>query len=436
MSQHPNSAHVLVAGGGPGGATVAALLARKGLRVTLVEKSRHPRFHIGESLLPMNMPIFERLGLLDEVMAMGQRKLGADFPAPNELGYGVFRFTRTLNPGTGYAVHVHREALDQLLFNHAAACGARTLQDTQVLGVEFSAEGVSARLRAADGSESVLPADYVVDATGRDTLLGTAMRLKRKDPDHQSAALFAHFAGVARRPGDDAGNISIYRFPAGWVWMIPLPGDCMSIGAVCYPEYLRERRGDKADFLLATLQRIPGARDRIKGARIIGNLHATGNYSYTCSRVSGHRWIMVGDALGFLDPIFSTGVYLAMDSAERAAEVVLGSLREPRREAALQRDYARFTRRGLQQLAWFIFRFTSPAMARLFAHPRDLLQVEQAMVSMLAGDVFDSPRVWWRLQLFKLLYLSTWVSLWRRSWRNRRTRRRQTAVVFDGEDLL
>ena len=218
--------------------------------------------------------------------------------------------------------------------------------------------------------------------------------------------------------------------------MIPLPGDCMSIGAVCYPEYLRERRGGNADFLLATLQRIPGARDRIKGARIIGNLHATGNYSYTCSRMSGHRWIMVGDAFAFLDPIFSSGVYLAMTSAERAVEVVAGCLAEPRREAVLQRDYARFIRRGLGQLSWFIFRFNSPAMARLFAHPGDTLKVEQAMVSMLAGDVFSSRRVWWRLQFFKLIYLSSWISLWRRSLRNRRTRRRQVGVVFDGEDLI
>jgi flavin-dependent dehydrogenase len=436
LSQQPTGAHGLVVGGGPGGSTAAALLARKGLRVTLVEKSRHPRFHIGESLLPMNMPIFERLGLFDQVMAIGRRKLGADFPSPNERGYNVFRFARTLNAGTGFAVQIRREDLDQLLFNHAAACGAETHQETEVLGIDFTPDAASARLRARDGTESTLQVDYVVDATGRNTLLGTALRLKRKHQRHHSAALFAHFEGVERRPGEDAGNISIYRFPAGWVWMIPLPGDCMSIGAVCYPEYLRERRGSNADFLLATLQRIPGARDRIKQARIIGNLHATGNYSYMCSRMSGHRWIMVGDAFAFLDPIFSSGVYLAMNSAERAVEVVAGSLREPRREAALQRDYARFVRRGLGQLSWFIFRFTSPAMSRLFAHPRDILQVEQAMVSMLAGDVFSSPRVWWRLQLFKLIYLSTWITLWRRSARNKRTRDRQVSVIFEGEDLL
>ncbi|MEJ0008024.1 MAG: NAD(P)/FAD-dependent oxidoreductase [Steroidobacteraceae bacterium] len=406
------------------------------MRVTLVEKSRHPRFHIGESLLPMNMPIFERLGVLEQVMATGRRKLGADFPAPNEAGYNVFRFARTLNPGTGYAVEIRREDLDLLLFNHAAACGAETHQETEVLSVAFAADSATARLRAADGTESDLTVDYVVDASGRNTLLGTALRLKRKHDAHQSAALFAHFAGVERRPGEDAGNISIYRFPSGWVWMIPLPGDCMSIGAVCYPEYLRERRGSNADFLLATLQRIPGVRERIKGASLLGNLHATGNYSYKCSRMSGHLWVMVGDAFAFLDPIFSTGVYLAMNSAERAADVVAACLREPHRERALHRDYARFVGRGLGRLSWFIFRFTSPAMLRLFAHPRDILKVEQAMVSMLAGDVFDSPRVWWRLQLFKLLYLWNWVSLWRRSIRNNRNRRRQVGVVFEGEDLI
>ncbi len=193
--------------------TAAALLARKGLRVTLVEKSRHPRFHIGESLLPMNMPIFERLGVLEQVLAVGRRKLGADFPAPNECGYNVFRFNRTLNKGTGYAVQIRREELDLLLFNHAVACGADAHQGTEVLGVDFAADAATARLRTADGTESTLRVDYVVDASGRDTLLGTALRLKRKNPHHQSAALFAHFAGVQRRPARMRETSASIAFP-------------------------------------------------------------------------------------------------------------------------------------------------------------------------------------------------------------------------------
>jgi len=434
-SQPLDEKRVIVIGGGPGGSTVAALLAKRGRRVTLLEKGHHPRFHIGESLLPMNMPIFERLGVLEQVNAIGTLKLGADFPAPNERGYSVFRFANTLDPGTGYSVQVPREQLDQLLFRHAAACGADTREDTEALRVDFDPDGATVQVRDEHGALTSLRADYVVDASGRSTLLGNALKLKRKHDKHQSAALFAHFSGVARRPGEDAGNVSVYRFHSGWVWMIPLPGDVMSIGAVCYPEYLKQRGGDNAGFLLKTLQRIPGARERMHHARIIGHLHATGNYSYTCNRMGGPRWLMVGDAYAFLDPIFSSGVFLAMNSGEQAAATLDRILDEPRREAALQRAYARHVKRGLDQMSWFIFRFASPAMARLFSHPRNVLQLERAMISMLAGDVFGNRRVWWRLQLFKLVYFLTSAQMWRRSVRNARMRRRQVTATFEGEDL-
>ncbi len=153
MSQQPTGAHVLVVGGGPGGSTAAALLARKGLRVTLVEKSRHPRFHIGESLLPMNMPIFERLGVFDQVMAIGRRKLGADFPAPNERGYSVFRFCRHPEPGhrLSRCTSGARSSIS-CCSTTPAACGAETRQDTEVVGIEFAADAATARLRAADGT--------------------------------------------------------------------------------------------------------------------------------------------------------------------------------------------------------------------------------------------------------------------------------------------
>ena len=209
----------------------------------------------------------------------------------------------------------------------------------------------------------------------------------------------------------------------------------MSIGAVCSPDYLKQRRGDSEGLLLQTLEGIPTVWSRMPGAERIAPVHATGNYSYGCGRMAGPGWTMVGDAYAFIDPIFSSGVYLGMHGAERAACMVDAALREPAREAALQRAMARSFDRGLRTFSWFIYRFTTPVMRRLFANPHNELQIEQAVISMLAGDVFDNPAVLRRLRLFRLIYAFNTVAMapqaLRDWWRRRRTRR----VGFSGETL-
>jgi flavin-dependent dehydrogenase len=426
----PEQCDVIVAGGGPAGSTAATLLARRGWAVTLVEKARHPRFHIGESLLPMNMPILQRLGVLDAVARIGVPKHGADFPAPTPDGYNVFRFERALDTTWSHAYQVRRDQFDKLLYDNAAAAGVAACDGHCITVIEFGRDAVVADVRTEDGRTMQCRARYLVDATGRDTLLGNQLRIKRKSRHHQSAALFAHFRGVARRAGADAGNVSVYRFDQGWIWLIPLPDDVMSIGAVCWPDHLRQRRNGNREFLLQTLHSVPALRQRMENAEIVGHLQATGNYSYSCSRIAGPRWIMAGDAYAFVDPVFSSGVYLAMHAAERAAEVVDGALREPARERALQRRYELEVRHGLRTMSWFIHRFTTPAMRRLFAGPRNILKVEQAMISMLSGDFYRDNGVLWRLRFFKLIYWIAAMGDLRGQVVSYFFRRRQAAAVF------
>ncbi len=428
----PSECDVIVVGGGPAGCTAATILARRGWSVTLLEKDRYPRFHIGESLLPMNLPILQRLGVLDEIARIGVLKVGADFPAPTPAGYNVFRFERALDPTWAHAYQVRRDEFDSVLLKNASGSGVKTFQGQRVTSFRTGSDSVLVDGRSDAGEPFRCAARYLVDATGRDTLVGNHLRLKRKSRHHQSAALFAHFRGVERRPGNDQGNISIYRFEHGWVWLIPLRDGVTSVGAVCWPEYLKQRQGDQRDFLMQTLLAIPALSGRLEHAEIVGNLHATGNYSYACTRMSGPRWVMAGDSYAFVDPIFSSGVYLAMHGGEVAAEVVDGTLRNPPRERTLQRGYERQVTRGLNTLSWFIYRFTSPAMRKLFAGPRNDWQLEQAMISMLAGDVFRDNGVRWRLRVFKLIYFITALGGLKEQALSYLWRRRQTRAEFTG----
>jgi flavin-dependent dehydrogenase len=409
---------VLIIGGGPAGSTFGSIIAGRGWDVTLLEKGRHPRFHIGESLLPMNMPILERLGVLEAVRRIGVPKLGADFTIGNSNAeHKTFHFREALGQSPALAFEVRRSDFDQILFENCKAAGVRTLEEACVRQVELMENG-SHRVAATDANGNKLEYEsrFLVDASGRDTFMSSANGWKKRNRKHTSAAIFGHFHGVTRRAGEDQGNISLYWFEHGWIWMIPLQDGVMSIGAVCVPSYLRTRRGSLDEFLLETLNSIPETRARIKGALSAMPAQATGNYSYLSERMCGPGYLMIGDAYAFIDPVFSSGVFLAMTSAEKgiaAAEAWLSGNQRAYRRAC--RRFESEMKKGLAAFSWFIYRFTTPTMSNLMGNPRNVLQVMQAVISMLAGDVFSNHRVRRRLLVFKSIYFASWMLTWRKS---------------------
>lgn len=397
---------VLIVGGGPAGSTVASLLREAGWNVAILEKERFPRFHIGESLLPCNMPLFERLGVMEKLREIGVVKAGVDFTLPHEDRFASLDFSRALKPTPPTAFQVKRSEFDQILLDNAARKGAQVFQDVRVTDVALNAAGPArVTVKGKGGESSVWTARFVIDASGRDTLLGRLLDLKERHPTHNSAAVFSHFEGVERRQGQQEGNISVYWFAHGWIWMIPLAGGITSIGAVARPSYFQNRNESSEQILLSSLALNPAAFRRLGDAKMMIPATATGNYSYMCRSMYGDGYLMVGDAFAFVDPVFSSGVYLAMQSALTGSEAIDAWLRDPRKGQVLLRRHDKLVRRAIRNYTWFIRRINKPALQRLFMGPRNARRIEAAVLSTLAGDVYGNKRLFVPLLLFKMIYL-------------------------------
>jgi flavin-dependent dehydrogenase len=423
---------VLVVGGGPAGSTIAALLAEAGRAVVVIEKAHHPRFHIGESLLPANAALFDRLGVRERVEAIGMTKYGVEFVSPDHEHCQFLEFGEAMDKSMPYAWQVRRSELDELLFRDAAAKGARTFEGQRVREVAFDAEGATAELELEDGTRRSWRARFVVDASGRDTLLANQLRCKEKNKRHNSSALYGHFSGAERLPGRLEGNITIFWFEHGWFWFIPLADGTTSVGAVCWPYYLKSRQKPLPEFFADTIALCPALAARLANASPVdGRVYATGNYSYASAQSSGERFLLIGDAYAFVDPVFSSGVYLAMQSAFDGARVVEAVLDGKPDASALRRDFDRRVQHGPREFSWFIFRVTNPTMREFFMSPQNPFRVKEALVSLLAGDIYGKTPIWPSIRMLKAIYyLVSFGNLARtvRAWKRRRVNIRDVEV--------
>lgn len=401
------SCDVLVIGGGPAGTTIAPMLAEKGYRVVLLEKARHPRFHIGESLLPANMALFEQLGVAEQVKEIGMEKWGAEFVSPHHEMSQSFLFGEAWDKSRPYAYQVKRDQFDEILLRNAEKKGVEVHECCKAKGIEFLPENKGTIVQAEhdDGREVEWQAQFVVDASGRDTFLANRFKIKHRNPKHNSSAIYGHFSGTKRLEGQAEGNITIFWFEHGWFWFIPMQNDVTSIGMVTWPYYMKTK-GQRSieQFLMDGIAMCPALTERLKMAKLVNEVEATGNFSYVSERNHGENYLLLGDAYAFIDPVFSSGVLLAMNSGLIGAEAIDTCLKNPAQAPAALKRFDTLMKHGPKEFSWFIYRVTNPIMRDFFMHPKNIFRVKEALLSMLAGDIFGKTPIWRSIRTLKILY--------------------------------
>ena len=393
----------LVIGGGPGGSSAATFLAKAGRRVLVLEKEVFPRFHIGESLLPYNQGIFQEMGVLSKLKAAGLiTKTGAQFHIGNAAKSLFLVFRNGVFTRHGEAFQVERATFDHLLLNHARESGAEVREGWTVTRFGSAKDGVTVDARDPEGRPAQLHARFLIDASGRGNMTGNQEGLRVLHPRLKKLAVFGHFHGVMVDEGERGGDTIIVRLEDKWFWLIPLTKDKVSVGCVIDKDEFTASPGTPEQIFTRVWNSSPVLRARMKDARLLGPMQTTSDFSYRNRRLVGHRLLRVGDAAGFMDPIFSAGVYLAMYSGKLAANLVSESLKAGDDGSRRLPQYERVNRS--MSLYWKMVEgyYTRPFM-ELFMEPRNKFHLPSAVTALLAGELEGGWAVRWRMKVFFFL---------------------------------
>ena len=384
-----DSFDVAVIGGGPAGSTIATLLQKQGHRCVVFESTSFPRYHIGESLIPHTYATFDRLGLLEKLRESNfPVKYSVRFVAPSGKEAAPFYFQETIAGERAKTWQVKRSDFDQLCQNNAREAGVEIRSNTKVSKVLFNdSQAIGVRAETVGYDSKDIAARVIVDASGRATVLGKQLDLKTDIPGLNKSAIWSYFKGAHRRSGIDAGETTVFMIPdRGWFWYIPLPDDIVSVGIVASTEYLFRSSNQYEDIFPIEVALCEPLAEWLTGAEMVSPLRGLRKLAYINRQVVGDGWLMIGDAAGFLDPVYSSGLFLALVSGDLAAESVHCALVENDLTASKLGSFVPQLWEGVEVIhrlvrAFYDPAFSFPEFARRFPEQR------AALIDCLIGDV-------------------------------------------------